>query len=181
VPFVVACEAALSGGNGLTRILPAVIFAVAAATDFFDGRVARRAGTASGRGQLFDHVTDVVFIGTGLVFFASAGRLSWWVPAAVGGAIMTYAHALWHDGREARDPSAARSTIGHAAGVLNYALVGVLAAELVWSATVPRALVSVIGALTIMANGLAVIVRLWGRLWGRVWPRPHIRPRPALR
>ncbi len=49
------------------------------ATDFLDGTVARRGGTASPRGQLFDHTTDFLFVTSGLAGAAIAGR----VPAAL--------------------------------------------------------------------------------------------------
>ena len=49
------------------------------ATDFLDGTVARRGGTASPRGQLFDHTTDFLFVTSGLAGAALAGR----VPAAL--------------------------------------------------------------------------------------------------
>ena len=42
------------------------ILVVAIATDYLDGIVARRAGTASSRGQLFDHATDFLFVTSGL-------------------------------------------------------------------------------------------------------------------
>lgn len=55
------------------------LMTVAIATDFLDGIVARRGGTASPRGQLFDHATDFLFVTSGLVGAAIAAQ----VPAAL--------------------------------------------------------------------------------------------------
>ena len=40
----------------------ACLLGLAIATDIFDGRVARRRGTASAAGQGFDHTTDCMFV-----------------------------------------------------------------------------------------------------------------------
>jgi phosphatidylglycerophosphate synthase len=124
----VACATARRG-DGLDGLVPLVLFGIAATTDFLDGRIARRAGVASGSGQVFDTVADVLFIETTFVCFAMWGRLSWLVPAAVAASVSAYAAASWRRARVARRLELARSRIGRAAGVLNYALVGVLAAE----------------------------------------------------
>ena len=162
-PFLAACRAALSGASPGIRIFPLLLFAVAALTDFFDGWVARRKGTASGRGQLFDHATDAAFIGSSLVFFAATGRVSWWVPVAVAASVAAYCRALWRDARAAADLRLARSTLGHGAGVVNYMLVGLLAADLALAGSVPEWLVCAADRATVGINSLAVIGRLLPR------------------
>jgi phosphatidylglycerophosphate synthase len=143
-----------------------VMYAIAVATDFLDGRVARHHGTASSRGQLFDHATDVLFVGASLVVFASSGRISWWVPAAVIGAVAAYAHAVWRDGRVGTDgrggagAGGARSAVGHAAGVLNYILVGILAVDVAIPALVPGWLLGTTATTVVAANTLAVAGRI---------------------
>ena len=163
VPFLAACRAAVPGASPGIRILPLLLFAVAALMDFFDGWVARRKGTASGRGQLFDHATDAVFIGSSLVLFAVTGRVSWWVPVAVAASVAAYCRALWRDARVAADVRLARSALGHAAGVVNYMLVGLLAADLALSGSVPEWLVCATGRATVGINALAVVGRLLPR------------------
>jgi phosphatidylglycerophosphate synthase len=63
-------------------LLPPLLVAlmvIAIASDFLDGIVARRRGTASARGQVFDHTTDFLFVTSGLAGAAIAGQ----VPAAL--------------------------------------------------------------------------------------------------
>ncbi len=46
---------------------------IAIASDYFDGKVARLFGSASARGQLFDHSTDFLFVSSGLAALSMAG------------------------------------------------------------------------------------------------------------
>jgi phosphatidylglycerophosphate synthase len=164
VPFLVACAGAAGGGTP-ARGAVALIYAVAVATDVLDGWVARRSGTASSRGQLFDHATDVLFVGASLAFFAAGGMVSWWAPVAVLGAAATYAHALWRDGKAGGDTQRARSPVGHAAGVLNYALVGLLGADVAFAGVVPGWLLDAGAVTTIAANAVAACGRLASLFW----------------
>lgn len=56
---------------------------VAIASDYFDGKVARRMNTASARGQLFDHSTDFLFVTGGLFGAAYAGLVTIWLPILI--------------------------------------------------------------------------------------------------
>ena len=56
---------------------------VAIASDWLDGKAARRFGTASPAGQLFDHATDFVFVTAGLAGAALAGALPWLLPLLI--------------------------------------------------------------------------------------------------
>jgi phosphatidylglycerophosphate synthase len=65
---------------------PGVLFMllwVAIATDYADGKVARLTGTASPRGQLFDHGTDFVFVTAGLTGAAMAGLVTPVLPVLI--------------------------------------------------------------------------------------------------
>lgn len=70
-------------------ILLLLIFA-AIATDYFDGIVARATGTASARGQLFDHGTDFVFVTSSLAGAAYAGLISPLLPVLIAVAFSQY-------------------------------------------------------------------------------------------
>jgi len=59
------------------------LVAVAIATDYFDGIVARRSGTASPRGMLFDHTTDCLFVAAGLAGAALAGLVPTMLPVLI--------------------------------------------------------------------------------------------------
>ena len=61
----------------------AVLLALALATDYADGIVARRRGTASAAGQLFDHATDCLFVTAGLTGAALAGAVPLALPVLV--------------------------------------------------------------------------------------------------
>ena len=60
-----------------------VLLCVAIATDYWDGRVARRTGTASAKGQLFDHATDFLFVTAALAGAAMAGLVTPVLPVLI--------------------------------------------------------------------------------------------------
>jgi phosphatidylglycerophosphate synthase len=73
---------------------PWVLFVLvwaAIATDLADGPVARLAGTASPGGQLFDHLTDCLFVTIGLAGAARAGLVTAILPALIVVAFSQYA------------------------------------------------------------------------------------------
>ena len=70
--------------------LVALLLAVALASDYFDGIVARRQGTASASGQLFDHATDCVFVTACLTGAALAGLVPPVLPALIAVAFSQY-------------------------------------------------------------------------------------------
>ena len=67
----------------ITPLLLLTLVGVAIATDFADGIVARRADTASARGQLFDHTTDFLFVTSGLAGAAVAGQVTAVLPIVI--------------------------------------------------------------------------------------------------
>jgi len=103
----------------------ALLFIVIAATDVWDGRLARRYGTVSRFGRTCDHVADICFILGALSMYALQSLLPWWVPVAVGGSFAFYVVDSWL--LSAPAPTLIGSRVGHLAGICNYTLVGVLA------------------------------------------------------
>lgn len=73
-----------------TPLLLLVLVGIAIATDFADGIVARRTGTTSPRGQLFDHTTDFLFVTSGLAGAAVAGRVTAVLPIVIAVAFSQY-------------------------------------------------------------------------------------------
>ncbi len=137
----------------------AVLFAAAACSDFIDGPVARRFGTASQAGRLLDHGADIGFILSALIAYSILGMAPWWVPAAIGLSFAVYVADSWVRSGGAR-PSLIASRIGHVAGVLNYVLVGVLVGnETVGFAVLPSWLVNVLFWLVPLYSGTAVVAR----------------------
>lgn len=139
--------------------LAAALFAVIAASDFIDGRVARRTGTASAAGQALDHGADIGFLLTAFAAYVALGLVPWWVPAAIAVAFTTY--VLDSLRRSEQRPSLIGSRIGHAGGVCNYALVGVLVGNytmaLYW---LPRPLMQGLFALVPLYSAASIASRL---------------------
>lgn len=144
------------------------LFAVAAATDFFDGIVARRT-TPTRHGALLDVVADVAFVLAGTTSGAALGLVSPAVPVAIAASVTAYAIAARRQGG-----ARARSRLGHAAGVLNYALVGLVAGAR-WLPGGPWApLVAATGLVVVAVNVAAALDRV------RPAPSPaSARPAPA--
>jgi phosphatidylglycerophosphate synthase len=161
-PFVVACVAQ-PAAHPVLSWLPLGLFALAAASDFADGRLARASGSASGRGQLLDTGADVLFLGGALVLFAARGRIPWVVPGAMGAAVAMYAHDSWRRARGSGMLALDRSTVGHAAGVANFALVGLLAAEHGFPTWLAARVVDVGALATASLNAASAGQRLAGR------------------
>lgn len=68
-------------GFRLTNIICALVFFIAALTDFFDGYLARRHGTVTRLGALLDPVADKVLMGGTLVLLAHAQVVPAWVAS----------------------------------------------------------------------------------------------------
>ena len=103
----------------------ATLLAAAIASDWLDGVVARRRGTASAGGQLFDHATDCVFVSAGLTGAALAGSVPPALPALIPVAFGQYAvDSYWLH----RDKRLRMSTIGRWNGIGYFVPLVVLAA-----------------------------------------------------
>ena len=101
----------------------AVLFGVVALSDWMDGRMARRAGSASARWGILDAAADIAFNFAGLAVAAWLGVIGFWVPAAMA---LLAARFL---ARSASAPSVVYDGTGNLAGVLYYVLVGVVVAN----------------------------------------------------
>jgi phosphatidylglycerophosphate synthase len=139
---------------------PLVLWGIAAVTDFADGRVARRWGGPSRHGALADAVADVAFVLATFVTLAALGRGPWSAPLAIGAAVAAYAVASLRGSRAAGTMAMARSPLGHAAGVVNYAAAGVVLAAAAWPASRcwPLAATAAYAAV-VLANLAAVVER----------------------
>ena len=82
----------------------ALLIGLAIVTDFLDGRVARRQGTASASGMLFDHSTDCLFVTSGLTGASIAGSITPILPALIPFAFAQYVvdSYVWHRQRQLR-------------------------------------------------------------------------------
>ena len=75
----------LQGGGADTpmRIAALVVFLIAAATDRFDGELARRYNLVTDFGKIADPLADKALVGMALVGLSILGELPWWVTALI--------------------------------------------------------------------------------------------------
>jgi len=95
---------------------------LAAASDFVDGRLARRLGGGSRRGAALDVVADAVFVLTGFVALAASGVISPALPIATALSLSGLALSWRRRGAPKAGPRALPDRVGHAAGVVNYSI-----------------------------------------------------------
>ncbi len=80
---VVPAAWAFSRADSVSAWLLVTLMVVAIASDFVDGRVARRTGSASPQGMLFDHTTDCLFVTAGLAGAAVANLVPEILPMVI--------------------------------------------------------------------------------------------------
>ncbi len=117
--------AAFARPDSLDPRLVALLLTVALATDYADGVVARRRGTASAAGRLFDHATDCLFVTVGLTGAALADRVPLALPVLVAVAFGQYVFDSYLVHREKR---LRMSTIGRWNGIGYFVPLVVIAA-----------------------------------------------------
>ncbi len=74
---------ASDGTSSALSIAACAVFVLAAATDRFDGDLARRRGLVTDVGKLADPIADKALTGTAFVGLSVLGELPWWVTIVV--------------------------------------------------------------------------------------------------
>lgn len=115
---VVPCAWAIAQGDWQTA---AGLFTIAVVSDFFDGRLARRQGSASAFGGLFDHATDATFVTITLGTLACLGHLPLWLAPLVAVAFIQY----MFDSQALQGHALRASWLGRNNGVAYFVLVGI--------------------------------------------------------
>jgi phosphatidylglycerophosphate synthase len=115
---LLAC-AVTAHGRGAPQ-LAGLLFWAAVASDFADGRVARRRGEASSLGGLLDHATDAAFASVGLAALAARGVVPAPLPALVVLAFAQYAL----DSRALAGRPLRASQLGRWNGIAYFVLLG---------------------------------------------------------
>jgi phosphatidylglycerophosphate synthase len=146
--------------DGSPSVLPLVLFVVAAASDFFDGILARRAGRPTAYGAILDIVADVAFVLAGTGAGAALGLVPTAVPAAIALSVGGYAVASAATTSHGREVRLARSRIGHLGGVCNYALVGFIAGDVLLPGPAWRWILAAGSVAVVGVNLAAVLGRL---------------------
>ncbi len=109
----------------------------AAVSDFVDGRVARLTPSVDQFGRWLDSVADIAFVLTALICEAQVGAIPTYIPALIGVSFAQYAiDSIVISG----SPTPVRSRLGHLGGIVNFALVLLLAfgADARWPGIVAR-------------------------------------------
>jgi CDP-diacylglycerol---glycerol-3-phosphate 3-phosphatidyltransferase len=137
--------------------LAAAALAAAIVSDFLDGAMARRRGTVSAAGGVFDHTTDCLFVTAGLAAGASRGAFPWILPVLVAAAFAQYVvDSYWlHRGR-----SLVTSRLGRWNGILYFApLGGDILVRLGWTGLEP--LLTLLVWALVGSTILAMAERIW--------------------
>lgn len=153
IPFALV----MARGDAYHAAMGALALVAAIATDLLDGVIARRRGTASTAGGVFDHTTDCLFVTSGLAAGASRGAFPWILPALVAAAFVQYVvDSYWlHRGRSLRT-----SRLGRWNGILYFApLVGDIVIRLGMSALQP------VLTLLVWALVVSTVLSMGERLW----------------
>ncbi|HUA35608.1 MAG TPA: CDP-alcohol phosphatidyltransferase family protein [Candidatus Binataceae bacterium] len=95
------------------------------ATDYLDGQLARRFDVASGLGRWLDAIADVTFVLAAIVSGAALGAVPYYIPFLIAASFTQYAVDSTLIARAGSGPI--RSRLGHLGGMINYAIVIVLA------------------------------------------------------
>ena len=69
--------------NKKTNLIAAIVFAVAALTDWLDGYLARKMGVETTFGKFLDPLADKLLIATSLVMLIPMGRVPVWMAALI--------------------------------------------------------------------------------------------------
>lgn len=99
-------------------LLTGILFYTAGVTDIFDGMIARRTGTVSRFGAVFDTAADfIVFVGLAGYLIASYPRpILYWIAGIAVAKIATFAYGMIVYGR----PVAVHSTFNRVTGICVY-------------------------------------------------------------
>jgi phosphatidylglycerophosphate synthase len=80
----------MARGDERSALFALIVWAVALATDFLDGPIARRRGTVTAPSGTFDHASDFLFVVSGITAAAYRGVLPWILPICISAAFAQY-------------------------------------------------------------------------------------------
>jgi len=115
--------AAYASGNRRPALLGPIALA-AAATDFADGRLARRTCSGDPFGRWLDAVADLVFVLTAISCESSAGAIPAYIPALIA---ISFAQYALDSVVILGSATPVASRLGHWGGIINFVLVITLA------------------------------------------------------
>jgi CDP-diacylglycerol--glycerol-3-phosphate 3-phosphatidyltransferase len=71
------------GSEPIARWCASGVFAIAAITDRYDGRIARSRGQVTDFGKIADPIADKALIGAALIGLSLLGELFWWITVVI--------------------------------------------------------------------------------------------------
>ena len=80
----------MARGDRISGAIALVLWVVALITDFLDGPIARRRGTVTALSGTFDHVSDFLFVTSGIFAGATRGAFPWILPLVITAAFSQY-------------------------------------------------------------------------------------------
>lgn len=83
VPVFLLALFAGGGHNTGWRLVATVVFAAAAITDRFDGRIARNRGQVTDFGKIADPMADKALTGSALIGLSMLHDLAWWITVVI--------------------------------------------------------------------------------------------------
>ena len=143
---------AFAGGAPGGSYLPAVFVALAIATDYWDGGVARARGTASPAGMLFDHTSDFLFVSASLAGASVAGAVPVALPVLI---VIAFAQYVLDSYFLHRQKALRMSRLGRRNGVLYFVPLVVLA--LAWLPGMPEGARRALTGLTAVVSWALVL------------------------
>ena len=147
----------MARADAWSAALAGLVLAAAIVTDLLDGLLARRRGTATAGGRVFDHTADCLFVTSGLAAGAFRGVFPWVLAILVAAAFTQYVvDSYWgHRGRALRT-----SALGRWNGILYFAPLGVdVLARLGLQALGP--VVAVLAWALVVSTVISMGERLW--------------------
>lgn len=83
VPVFLLTLFADGGHDAASRWIAGAIFAIAAITDRYDGRIARQRGQVTDFGKIADPIADKALIGSALIGLSMLGEIFWWITVTI--------------------------------------------------------------------------------------------------
>lgn len=83
VPIFLLALFAGGGHDTVSRWIAGAVFAAAAITDRYDGRIARQRGQVTDFGKIADPIADKALIGAALIGLSLLGELFWWITVVI--------------------------------------------------------------------------------------------------
>lgn len=156
---VIPAAWAFSRAGSVSPWVLVLLVTVAIASDLIDGKIARRTGSASPRGMLFDHTTDCLFVTAGLAGAAMAALVPVVLPVLIPVAFSQYVFDSYylHRQRQLR-----MSTLGRWNGIFYFAplvMLTIAALQLPLLSELARVLVRPCGMLLALSTVASIVDR----------------------